>query len=531
MVTNAGAGWSTCRGLDVTRWRRTPPATPAGQFCYVRDLGQRPGLVGRPPADRARRPTSYEVIFSADKAEFRRRDGDDRDAAGGHRLARDRRRGPPAHADQPRHAPADARADQLRRGRPGRPAGRPGPPGLRQAVPRDRVAAAAGRRCSAAAGRGRPTRSRSGPSTSWLDGRGAGRARPSTRPTGPASSAAGRTPADPAALDAGGLSGHGRGRCSTRSSACGGGPAGPGGDRDAVRSPPPWPTPARRPLALADQYQRPGRGRRGRSSWPGPTARSSCSDLGLSPAEAPPVPAAGRARPLPARRPAGRARPCAANRQGQPALWRHGISGDLPILLVLRQRVGRAAPGPAGAPGPRLLARPRVPGGPGAARRAAGELPRGAVRQRSRRWPGRSDSRRPDRPARAASSSARPASSADDRTLLLGRGPRRPVGDRGPLADQIDVARPAAACRPLARRRTPPAPPQPGRPSRSRPAELRFANGTGGLHAGRPRVRHRPASRPPAPWINVSPTRPSGFLVTDSRARATPGPATARPTG
>ena len=44
----------------------------------------------------------YEVIFAADKATFRRRDGDIETAARSHRLARAARRGPPGHADQPR---------------------------------------------------------------------------------------------------------------------------------------------------------------------------------------------------------------------------------------------------------------------------------------------------------------------------------------------------------------------------------------------------------------------------------------------
>ena len=50
MVTNAGSGYSTCRGLDVTRWREDRTRDAWGQFFYVRDL--RPGarLVGRPPA-------------------------------------------------------------------------------------------------------------------------------------------------------------------------------------------------------------------------------------------------------------------------------------------------------------------------------------------------------------------------------------------------------------------------------------------------------------------------------------------------
>ncbi len=83
MVTNAGGSWSFFRpndsstsgiALDVTRWREDCTRDHWGQFCYVRDLrggrlwspGHQPLCV---PAD------TYEVLFSPDKAEFRRVDG------------------------------------------------------------------------------------------------------------------------------------------------------------------------------------------------------------------------------------------------------------------------------------------------------------------------------------------------------------------------------------------------------------------------------------------------------------------------
>jgi cyclic beta-1,2-glucan synthetase len=74
MITNAGAGYTRCRGLDVTRWREDRTCDSWGQFAYIRDL--RSGLVwsaGYQPI--GRKPEAYEVIFSADKAEFRRSDG------------------------------------------------------------------------------------------------------------------------------------------------------------------------------------------------------------------------------------------------------------------------------------------------------------------------------------------------------------------------------------------------------------------------------------------------------------------------
>jgi cyclic beta-1,2-glucan synthetase len=74
MVTNAGSGRSVCRGLDVTRWREDRTCDCWGPFYYLRDL--RSGRVwsaGYQPLGRD--PEEYEVIFSTDKAEFRRMDG------------------------------------------------------------------------------------------------------------------------------------------------------------------------------------------------------------------------------------------------------------------------------------------------------------------------------------------------------------------------------------------------------------------------------------------------------------------------
>ena len=51
MLTNAGSGVSTCRGLDVTRWREDATREAYGQFAYIRDLVAERGLVGRLPAD------------------------------------------------------------------------------------------------------------------------------------------------------------------------------------------------------------------------------------------------------------------------------------------------------------------------------------------------------------------------------------------------------------------------------------------------------------------------------------------------
>jgi len=73
MITTAGAGYSKCGPLAVTRWREDPTRDNWGSFIYVRDV--RSGAVwsaGHQPV--GSKPQSYEVAFSEDKAEFRRRD-------------------------------------------------------------------------------------------------------------------------------------------------------------------------------------------------------------------------------------------------------------------------------------------------------------------------------------------------------------------------------------------------------------------------------------------------------------------------
>jgi cellobiose phosphorylase len=73
-LTNSGAGWSWCEGLDVTRWREDLTCDALGQFYYVRDLNTgKLWSAGHQPVGRL--PESYEVLYSADKAEIRRLDG------------------------------------------------------------------------------------------------------------------------------------------------------------------------------------------------------------------------------------------------------------------------------------------------------------------------------------------------------------------------------------------------------------------------------------------------------------------------
>jgi cellobiose phosphorylase len=75
MITAAGAGYSAWRDLDVTRWREDGTRDCWGQFCFVRDLGERKTWsVGHQPLGRA--SDDSEVVFHPWQAEFRRRDGD-----------------------------------------------------------------------------------------------------------------------------------------------------------------------------------------------------------------------------------------------------------------------------------------------------------------------------------------------------------------------------------------------------------------------------------------------------------------------
>ncbi len=69
MITTAGAGYSACGANAVTRWREDVTRDNWGTFIYLRDV--RSGTVwsaGHQPVQR--RPQSYEVAFSEDKADF-----------------------------------------------------------------------------------------------------------------------------------------------------------------------------------------------------------------------------------------------------------------------------------------------------------------------------------------------------------------------------------------------------------------------------------------------------------------------------
>lgn len=75
MITNSGGGYSRWKNLAVTRWREDPTRDHWGTFCYIRDVdrGEVWSAAHQPIATAA---SHYEAIFPQAKAEFRRRDHD-----------------------------------------------------------------------------------------------------------------------------------------------------------------------------------------------------------------------------------------------------------------------------------------------------------------------------------------------------------------------------------------------------------------------------------------------------------------------
>ncbi|WP_397568385.1 GH36-type glycosyl hydrolase domain-containing protein [Schlesneria sp. T3-172] len=73
MVTNSGGGYSHWKGLTVNRWREDATRDNTGVFCYLRDVSS--GEVWSTSHQPTLQPTKrYEAIFSQARAEFRRRD-------------------------------------------------------------------------------------------------------------------------------------------------------------------------------------------------------------------------------------------------------------------------------------------------------------------------------------------------------------------------------------------------------------------------------------------------------------------------
>ena len=75
MITSACGGYSTWRNLDVTRWREDVTRGCWGQFYYVRDLNDESmWSIGMQPLPKVADESAFE--FHPDRAEFRRSDGD-----------------------------------------------------------------------------------------------------------------------------------------------------------------------------------------------------------------------------------------------------------------------------------------------------------------------------------------------------------------------------------------------------------------------------------------------------------------------
>jgi cyclic beta-1,2-glucan synthetase len=74
MLTAAGSGYSRWRDISVTRWREDPTCDPWGGYVFLRDVvsGQ-VWSAGYQPV--GREPDSYEVVYFEDRAEITRRDG------------------------------------------------------------------------------------------------------------------------------------------------------------------------------------------------------------------------------------------------------------------------------------------------------------------------------------------------------------------------------------------------------------------------------------------------------------------------
>jgi cyclic beta-1,2-glucan synthetase len=73
MVTNAGSGYSRWQDADVTRWRADTTTDAYGSFLYLRDL-DRGGVWSAGFQPTGATPSHYEAVFTAERAEIRRRD-------------------------------------------------------------------------------------------------------------------------------------------------------------------------------------------------------------------------------------------------------------------------------------------------------------------------------------------------------------------------------------------------------------------------------------------------------------------------
>ncbi len=75
MLTNAGGGYSRWKDIAINRWREDSTCDDWGTFCFIRDTDKNEywSTTHQPTLAEA---GHYEAIFSQDRAEFRRRDGE-----------------------------------------------------------------------------------------------------------------------------------------------------------------------------------------------------------------------------------------------------------------------------------------------------------------------------------------------------------------------------------------------------------------------------------------------------------------------
>ncbi len=73
MLTGVGSGYSRWHELGVTRWREDPTCDDAGSYCFLRDI-ESGALWSAGYQPSGAEPDSYQVSFTEDRAEFIRRD-------------------------------------------------------------------------------------------------------------------------------------------------------------------------------------------------------------------------------------------------------------------------------------------------------------------------------------------------------------------------------------------------------------------------------------------------------------------------
>ena len=380
VVTNAGGGASFCRGRAVTRHREDATRDPGSQFLYLRDV--RSGAVwSATHHPTGTEPDDYLVTFLAEKATFRRRRRRHRDAARHRGLDRGRRRGAAAGGDEPQRPPARDRGHELRRDR--------ARARRRTTWPTPRSASCSSRRSTCpertALLCARRPRSADEPAL-WavhvlsLEGRTQGpvewetdRARFLGR---------GRAPDDPQALDGRAALRHDRRRARPDRQPA---PAHPPRARAAScgsRSRPAWRSRATRPSRSPRSTTTRAR-RRAPSPSPSRTRRARCGTSASRATRRCSTSAWPRACSYADRSLRAGPEILARNALGQAGLWPHGISGDLPILLVRVVEEDDLPLVRAGAAGAGVLA------AQGAARRrrdperAPGQLPRRDARRSS----------------------------------------------------------------------------------------------------------------------------------------------------